>query len=165
MNPTALSLEHTLSLLLTAPLTAIIVLQNGDIGEIGDIRQQQHYIKSSLRSDRCKHQEEDDAELKAQLSHHLQRAAETASKKGAYSWVTALPVAAQLLSKKVHFGTHSASATTGDQLTLPEQVYVVLFSPQNMPSHVQLEESPSSNIMRSLTSRPTFSLKYAMMFV
>ena len=91
MNPTTLSTEHTFSLRLTAPLTAIIVLQKGDTG---DARQQQQSIKSSLRAERRNQQEDAAAKLKAPLPQHLQRAAELASEKGAYSWLTALPVAA-----------------------------------------------------------------------
>ena len=91
VNPTTMSEEHTLSLRLTAPLTAIITLQRDDIG---DSRQEQQSIKSSLHTERCKRQEEAAAELKTRLPQHLQRAAELASEKGAYSWVTALPVAA-----------------------------------------------------------------------
>ena len=91
VDPTTTSEEHTLSLRLTAPLTAIITLQRDDIG---DSRQEQQSIKSSLHTERRKHQEEAAAELKTCLPQHLQRAAELASKKGAYSWVTALPVAA-----------------------------------------------------------------------
>ena len=91
VNPTTMSEEHTLSRRLTAPLTAIIILQRDDIG---DSRQQQQSIKSSLRTERRKRQEEAAAELKTRLPQHLQRAAELASEKGAYSWVTALPFAA-----------------------------------------------------------------------
>ena len=91
VNPTTLSTEHTFSLRLTAPLTTIIVLQKGDTG---DARQQQQSIKSSLCAERRNQQEDAAAKLKARLPQHLQRAAELASEKGAYSWLTALPVAA-----------------------------------------------------------------------
>ena len=62
VNPTTLSAERTFSLRLTAPLTAIIVLQKGDTG---DARQQQQSIKSSLHTERHKQQEEVATELKA----------------------------------------------------------------------------------------------------
>ena len=61
VNPTTMSEEHTLSLRLTAPLTAVITLQRDDIG---DSRQEQQSIKSSLRTERRKRQEEAAAELK-----------------------------------------------------------------------------------------------------
>ena len=61
VNPTTMSEEHTLSLCLTAPLTAIITLQRDDIG---DSRQQQQSIKSSLRTEQRTRQEEATAELK-----------------------------------------------------------------------------------------------------
>ena len=90
VNATSMSEEHTLSLRLTTPLTAVITLQRDDIG---DSRQQQQSIKSSLRTERCKRQEEA-AELKTRLPQHFQRTAALANEKGAYSWVTALPFAA-----------------------------------------------------------------------
>ena len=58
----------------------------------------------------------------------------------------------------------AAFATTGHLLPCPEHVSAELLSPQNMLSHVQPEESPSIDTVRCVTSQPTFSLRYAMMY-
>ena len=157
VNPATMSEEHTLSLRLTAPLTVIITLQRDDIG---DSRQEQQSIKSSLHTERRKRQA---AELKTRLPQHLQRAAELASEKGAYSWVIALQVAAHGFAlHKMHFVMHSAFATTAHQLICQECVFAVQLSPQTMHSHVQPEESQSFGTMKYTTSPPASSPRYAM---
>ena len=82
---------------------------------IGYTRQQQQSIKSSLCTERCKRQDEAAADLKAQLPQHLQRAADLASEKGAYT-AGCLPSQLQLMALlfiRVCFVTHFACATTG----------------------------------------------------
>ena len=91
VNPTTMEEEHTFSLRPTAPLTALIVQQNSDLG---DTRQLQQSIKTTLRAERRRKREEVATDVKAQLPQHLQRAAELGSKKGAHSWVTVLPITA-----------------------------------------------------------------------
>ena len=90
--------EHTSSLQVTEPLTALTEQQKGDLGDTGQLQQS---IKQILRVERRKGQEEVATEVKARLPQHLPRAAELDSEKGAHNWLhrylcwlTALPTAA-----------------------------------------------------------------------
>ena len=74
---------------LKAPLTALIVQQNSDLG---DTSQQQQAIKTTIKADRCKRQDETATELRSGLPQQLKRVAELDREKGAYSWLTALPI-------------------------------------------------------------------------
>ena len=76
LNPMAMEEEHTFSLQVTEPLTALIEQQNGDLGDTGQLQQS---IKQTLRVERCRRQEEVETGVKAQLPQHLQRAAELGS--------------------------------------------------------------------------------------
>ena len=60
--------------------------------ELDDAQQMQQSIKTTLKAERRRIREEVATEVKAKLPQHLQRAAELGSEKGAYSWVTALPI-------------------------------------------------------------------------
>ena len=89
VDPTTMDEEYTSSLSLTAPLTVRIMQQNNELGDTG---QQQQLIKTTLKAERGRRREEAATEVKARLPKHLQRAAELGSEKGAYSWVTTLPI-------------------------------------------------------------------------
>ena len=91
VNPTTMDEEYTSSLRLTAPLTVRIMQQNNKLA-MGDTGQQQQLIKTTLKAERRRRREEAATEVKARLPKHLQRAAEVGSEKGAYSWVTTLPI-------------------------------------------------------------------------
>ena len=90
INPTTLTNEYDNSLRLSAPLSALITLQSADLG---DASEQQREVKATLRAERCRQPETTADKLKARLPSHLQCAADHASKKDSYSWVTALPIA------------------------------------------------------------------------
>ena len=132
VNPTTLSTEHTLSLCLTAPLTAIIVLQKGDIGTPDN---------SNNPS-----------------SHHCIQNNANDNMMLLLNWRPNCPnTCRELMNWPV-----KRVPTAG---WLPSQLLLMAVSPQNMPSHVQLEGSPSFRTMKCMTSQPTFSLRYAMMSV
>ena len=79
INPTAMSEKHAFSMRWTALLTVLIVQQNSDLG---DAPQQQQAIKTTLRAERCKSQDEAATELKSGLPQQLQRVAELGSERG-----------------------------------------------------------------------------------
>ena len=95
VNPTTMDEEYTSSLILTAPLTVHILQQNNELGDTG---QQQQLIKTTLKAERRRRREEAATEVKARLPKHLQRVAELGSEKGAYSWVTILPITTHIFA-------------------------------------------------------------------
>ena len=87
INPRTKFKEHTLSRLI-APITALIVQQNSNLAP-----QQQQAIKRTLITKRHRRQAESAIELKYRLPQPLRGVAELGTEKGAYSWLTALPIA------------------------------------------------------------------------
>ena len=86
--------EFTLSVDVTAPLATLILLQQPDLtpDTIYMYMYDQQRAKARTRKTRRQHQSNTAIELKAQLPHHLQRAMELGSEKGASSWLSTLPI-------------------------------------------------------------------------
>ena len=90
-NPVeACSHEFTSSVKVTAPLAALILLQQPDLTP--DTMHNQQCAKATVRKTRRLLQSRNADEVKAKLPRHLQRAMELGSEKGASSWLSALPI-------------------------------------------------------------------------
>ena len=88
VNPTNTAYtHHNNSLKITAPLTALILLQ--EISYPYSTKVEQATIKYTLKSERQKKQTAEAAKLRVELTPSLQR---TISKKGASSWLMTLPI-------------------------------------------------------------------------
>ena len=92
LNPTKVAaFEFASSQTIAAPLAALIFLQQPQISF--DTMNAQHSAKAEVKKMRCQQHASMVTELKGKLPRHLQRAMELGSKKGASSWLCALPIA------------------------------------------------------------------------
>ena len=84
------ALEFSSSQKITAPLAALVLLQQPEISL--DTMQDQQQAKAEVRQIRRQRYIDRATELKTKLPRHLQRAVELGSEKGASSWLSALPI-------------------------------------------------------------------------
>jgi len=90
-KPTEMAeLEYTSSQKITAPLAALILIQQHEITYDTVIDQER--AKTEVRQSRQQHQSTRATQLHSRLPRHLQRAVELCSEKGASSWLSVLPI-------------------------------------------------------------------------
>ena len=134
------ALEFSSSQKITAPLAALVLLQQPEISL--ETMHDQQQAKAEVRQIRRQQYTDRATELKTKLPRHLCRAVELGSEKGASSWLSALPLKSMdSHSIRGHFEMHYAFVTTGSHLTYPETACVVNPLLWNMLSTATQEDS------------------------
>ncbi len=90
IDPLSLHREFAYSLIVTEPLTKLILQQQNQMSE--EVSQQQSVLKASLKRQKNLVINVTDKEISVNLDTNLKRAVDLAKEKGASVWLTALPI-------------------------------------------------------------------------
>ena len=149
---------------ITQPLMTILQLQHEEgtvsLNQITEVNTTQMHLKKEISKHHREKQKETATALMQTLPDALQKSVELASKKGASTWLTTLPIEehGNKLSEM-----HSVFTTDGHQLDFQLTVPVERSLIPPMPSVVQREPSPQLDTTGFETCQPNYYRRYALM--